>query len=195
MKRSRPSLHTDCLSLAVLVGLAITWAAEPRFYFPPAGQAIENQDPRKPQEVGLRPELVESVRNFIRNHPYRPRGEPRWALWRHGYLVHVDGDFHRPVDVASLRKTWHALTVGAAIKQGKIPSLDQPISVYETDLRGNDALATWRHVITQSAGFDYPYGDFPDFKPGEMWTYSDLNPIRLCSALAKVYGKQSYHDH
>ena len=71
----------------------------------------------------------------------------------------VEGDFHRAVDVASLRKTWHAMTVGAVIKQRKIRSLDEPISRYETDLTGADAAATWRSVITQSSGFDYPYSD------------------------------------
>jgi len=189
----------------ILTGLAVLWTSAAgaastatqsvRFYFPPPGQAIENQDRRRPDEVGLNPAVIDQLRAFIGEHPDRGRrSAPRWALWRHGHLVHVEGDFHQRVDVASLRKTWHALTVGAAIRQGKIPSLDQKISAFETDLTGNDADATWRHVITQSAGFDYPYDDHPDFKPGEMWTYSDHNPVRLCRALARVYGKKDYHD-
>ncbi|MGH9847972.1 MAG: hypothetical protein ACREEM_55505, partial [Blastocatellia bacterium] len=54
---------------------------------------------------------------------------------------------------------------------------------------------TWRHVITQTSGFDYPYGDFPAYKPGEIWTYSDKNPRQLCNALARVYGKKDYRDN
>ena len=118
----------------------------------------------------------------------------RWALWRHGHLVHVEGDFNRKTKVKSLRKTWHALTVGAAIKQGRIASIDQKISVWLNDLAGKDALATWRQVMTQTSGFDYPYGNHPAYEPGDMWTYSDKNPKHLCNALARVYDKKDYCD-
>lgn len=166
-----------------------------RMHFPPPGSAIENHDPRKPQDVGLDPGVIERINTFIAAHPYtRSRVQPRWALWRYGRLVHVEGDFHRTVDVASLRKTWHAMIVGAAIQQEKIPSLDQKVSEYLPELHGNHAGATWRHVITQSAGFDYPYGDYPAYQPGKMWTYSDWNLVHLCNALARVYGRQAYHD-
>ena len=47
----------------------------------------------------------------------------------------------------------------------------------------------------QAAGFDYPYGNYPDYKPGEMWTYSDWNPVHLCNALANVYGKKDFSDN
>ena len=151
-------------------------------YFPPTGQDIDAQDQRSPQKVGLDPELLNELRGKA----------SRWALWRHGYLVHVEGDFNQKTEVASLRKTWHALTVGAAIKQGKIPSYHQKISKWNKELTGNDAEATWWHVMTQSSGFDYPYNDYPDYKPGKMWTYSDHNPYHLCHALAKAYGKKNY---
>lgn len=175
--------------MVALAGLLATHATADRvpqaIYFPPPGEGFDRQSPHKPEAAGINPALVEKLKG---------KGA-RWALWRHGYLLHVEGDFNYVQRVASLRKTWHALTVGAAIKQGRIPSLDQKISVHETDLKGNDALATWRHVITQSSDFDYPYGNYPDFKPGEMWTYSDANPLRLTDALAKVYGKKDHRDN
>jgi hypothetical protein len=165
-------------------------------YFPPAGQKMENQDRRTAGQVGIAPDVAQKINTYIKEHPYASaRGTPRWALWRHGHLVHVQGDFHQTVDVASLRKTWHAMIVGAAIKQGRIPSYRQKLSAWVPDLAGNDAEATWWHVMTQSAGFDYPYGNYPDYKPGEMWTYSDLNLICLCNALARVYGKKDFHDN
>jgi CubicO group peptidase (beta-lactamase class C family) len=157
---------------------------EPALYFPPPGEGLEQQDVRRPEEVGLDPGVIEGLRGTA----------ARWALWRHGYLVHVEGEFNKSVHVASLRKTCHALTVGAAIQQGKIPSWDQKISVWETELKGFHADATWWHVMTQSSGFDYPYGDYPAFRPGEIWTYSDKNPLHLTNALAKVYGKAGYED-
>jgi CubicO group peptidase (beta-lactamase class C family) len=204
---SKRALRTILLSVLVLSGAwycpALCLAAEAPsgkragngLYFPPAGKSIENQDQKAPQEVGLDPDLVSRINRYIRENPYTQRKvRPRWALWRHGYLVHVEGDFHKATDVASLRKTWHAMIVGAAIKQGRIPSLRQKISTWLPELKGNDAEATWWHVLTQSAGFDYPYGHYPDYKPGQMWTYSDWNLVHLCNALARVYGKKDFRD-
>jgi CubicO group peptidase (beta-lactamase class C family) len=105
----------------------------------------------------------------------------------------VHGDFNYKQDVASNRKTWHALTVGAAIQRNRIAGIDEKLSRWNPELKGNDALATWRHVITQSSGFDYPYANYPDFRPGQMWTYSDLNLIQLNRALARVWGLPDYH--
>jgi CubicO group peptidase (beta-lactamase class C family) len=160
---------------------------ESRIYFPPPGQSLDNQNQRSPEEVGLSDQIVDRLKAKA------PNG--RWALWRHGYLVHVEGDFHAKSEVKSLRKTWHALTVGAAVKQGKVPSLDQKLSVWNPELKGTHAAATWRHVITQTSGFDYPYADWPAQEPGRMWTYSDKNPRQLCNALARVYGRRDYRDH
>lgn len=161
-------------------------AEPPRFYFPPSGESIQQQDRRSPGEVGLKPDVVKKLESRA--------GSGRWALWRYGRLVHVEGDFNRKTEVKSLRKTWHALTVGAAIGQGKIPSIDQKISVWASELTGKHARATWRHVMTQTSGFDYPYGDHPAYEPGKMWTYSDKNPKHLCNALARVYGRKDSRD-
>jgi CubicO group peptidase (beta-lactamase class C family) len=154
-------------------------------HYPPRGNSLAQQAVRAPAQVGLNPAVIDELRGKAL----------RWALWRYGYLVHVEGDFNHRQDVASLRKTWHAMTVGAALKQGRIPSLQQKLVTWVPELTGDRALATWWHVITQSSGFDYPYDDYPAYKPGEMWTYSDKNPRVLCTALAHVYGKKDYHDH
>lgn len=182
-------LRIPCVSLILTLVLArggVGGAADGRFYFPPPGESFKEQDRRSPGDVGLRSEVVEELKSHMKSE--------RWALWRHGYLVHVEGDFNRNTEVKSLRKTWHALTVGAAIKQGRIPSIDQRISVQCNELAGKHANATWRHVITQTSGFDYPYEDYPGYGPGEMWTYSDKNPRHLCNALARVFGKKDYSD-
>jgi hypothetical protein len=151
----------------------------PGYYFPPPGETLEFQDQRLPGEVGLSEEIIQALTGRA----------TRWALWRHGYLVHVEGDFNSRLEVKSLRKTWHALTVGAAIQQGRLSSYDEYISQYVEGLEGNDALATFWHVVTQTSGFDYPGCDDPnDYLPGEIWTYSDYNPYYLNRALAEVYG-------
>ena len=141
-------------------------------------------------------DVLSRVGAYLSAHPETSR-PLRWALWRHGTLLGHEGDFDAVVDVASLRKTWHAMVVGAALLQGRIPSLDQEIRewVPEIDGQGAKGRATWRHVITQTSGFDYPYGEYPAYAPGEMWTYSDLNLVHLCNALARVYGKRDFHDN
>lgn len=159
-----------------------------QFYFPPPGQSLDRQQRRKLAQVGLLPEVISKLRASSATR------KGRWALWRHGYLVHVQGAFNTNVEVKSLRKTWHALAVGAALHQKRIPSLDQKISIWNKSLQGKDADATWRHVMTQTSGFDYPYGDYPAYKPGEMWTYSDKNPKHLCNALARAFGRKDYRD-
>ncbi len=185
--RSRDAENTAFKLLAEACVIATNAPAKGGMFFPPPGEAMTNQARRQPAEVGLNEEIISALKSHA--------SKGRWALWRDGYLVHVEGNFNQKQDVASLRKTWHALTVGAAIQQGKIPSYSQKISVWNKELTGLHAEATWWHVITQTAGFDYPYGDYPAFKPGEMWTYSDKNPRVLCNALARVYGKKDFQDH
>lgn len=176
-------------SLVLALAFAVNClAAAEGWYFPPPGESLEQQDRRAPDAVGLKPAIVEQLQGT----------GSRWALWRHGYLVHVEGDWNKKQDVASLRKTWHALTVGAAIGQGKIPNYHQLVRTWYPDLNGRDASATWWHVITQSSGFDYPHPDYPDVgdpAPGAVWTYTDKNPRVLCNALARLYGKTDFRDN
>jgi CubicO group peptidase (beta-lactamase class C family) len=153
-------------------------------YFPPPGETLEYQDRRTPEEVGLDPEIIPALSGEASN------WFSRWALWRHGYLVHVKGNFNDTYEVKSVRKTVHALTVGAALHQGVLSSYDELVSDYVSGLTGNDAAASFWHVMNQSSGFDYPgCGDPTDYLPGEMWTYSDYNPVYLNMALAAAYGK------
>ena len=162
-------------------------AADARgWYFPPPGEGLEQQQRRSPREVGLRDELIAALQGKA----------SRWALWRHGYLVHVEGDWNKTQDVASLRKTWHAMTVGAAIQQGRIPTYCQPVRQWVEN--PGDERVTWWHLITQTSALDYPHAAHPDVgdpAPGEVWTYSDKNPRLLCNALARVYGKTDFQDN
>lgn len=166
--------------------------------FPPAGHGLETWTRATPADAGFDDSVVDLIQAYVDANPNpSPRCSPRWAIWRDGRLVHaqVDArdDFTQTIDVASLRKTWHALIVGAAVQQGRIPSIDQPIGEW-IDVDERHAGATWRQVMIQAAGFDYPYGDYPAYAPGEMWTYSDLNLFHLCNALAAVYGKEDFYD-
>jgi hypothetical protein len=150
-------------------------------YFPPAGESLSSQSHKSPAEVGLGDSVVADLSAVIT--------AGRWALWRHGYLVHVDGDFNDNDEVKSLRKIIHAATVGVAIRRGFVPSLDQAVSAWNPELTGLDANATWLHVMTQTSAFDEP-----TLAPGSLWAYSDANPLQLCCALARVWGRKDYTD-
>ncbi len=200
MKIYRPVIYfIAALSVAVLFNSCGTNKIKGNeMFFPAPGQGLDKQKMKSPQEMGINPDVIDQIKQYTIDNPWTtgPRAkEVRWALWRNGFLVHLEGDFGKIINVASLRKTWLAMAVGAAIKQGKIPSIDQKISIWLPELKGIHAEATWRHVMSQSAGFDYPFENFPAFKPGEMWTYSDWNPMYLSLALARVYGKKDYHDN
>ena len=134
-----------------IVSLAPGARAAEQLYFPPPGESLDVQSRRSPVEAGFDPAVLGELEGAA----------SRWALWRNGYLIHVKGDFNQVQEIASNRKTWHALTVGAAVKQGKIPSYRQKISVWNKELTGKHAEATWRHVITQSAGFRLPLRRVP----------------------------------
>jgi len=167
----------------------------PRYYFPPPGHGLSTQQRQDPAALGFTPEIKARLAEYLHAHrDSRVTTDQRWALWRHGYLAEVAGDFTAVEDVYSLRKTWHAMTVGAAWGQGRIPSLDQPLGEWLPDLPPRHAGATWRHVLTQSSGYDYPHGDHPAYLPGVMWTYSDWNLVRLGHALARVYGRRDFYD-
>ena len=136
-----------CLLLFLVTATA--FGAEPHdrvfdgIYFPPAGRSMKNQDRRKPKEVGFDTAVVDRINAFVAENPYtRRKVTPRWALWRHGRLVHLQGDFKKTVDVASRRKKRHAQIVGAAIKQKLISSHHQPIRPWLPEIKGNDARAT-----------------------------------------------------
>ncbi|MGH9843728.1 MAG: hypothetical protein ACREEM_33750 [Blastocatellia bacterium] len=159
-------------------------AARKHFYFPPPGEELDKQQQVRPEQAGLNPAVIEQLKGKA----------ARWALWRHGYLVHVEGDFNQAVHVASLRKTWHALTVGAAIKQGRIPSLDQKINAagrgkgwetpalwplnaaeYQRMERVLDDLARRRLIVFPFAGFLGRASNFPrDPKEQELYLRSTL---------------------
>jgi CubicO group peptidase (beta-lactamase class C family) len=154
------------------------------FYYPRSGGGIDSQELATPDSVDLRSNVIQALQGSA----------DRWALWRNGRLVHVEGDLAKTVEVKSLRKTWHAMTVGAFIQDGLISSIHDPIGRWCPELKGLHARATWWHVLTQSSGFDYPHGDYSDFEPGEIWTYSDKNPHHLCNALARVHGLDGYAE-
>lgn len=117
----------------------------------------------------------------------------RWALFRWGRLIHVQGNFNEVVpDLKSARKTIHGMNIGALMQLGAIKTssgglCDNGASTANQDgcLNRNvwstwgsqlgitvpDQTATLRHVLTQTSTF----ADSGK-TPGQEWHYSDCNP-------------------
>ncbi|MBF0432011.1 MAG: DNRLRE domain-containing protein [Fibrobacteria bacterium] len=168
------STHTmKNLAAEVQKRLPVPTASTQGFYFPPKGESVSNQSQDKsPADLGLKAGITSIS------------GPSMYAIWRHGHLVKLKGDFNTTWEIKSARKTIHAALVGTAILKGKIPGIDQKMSEWNTDLTGNDKDATWKHVMTQTTTFDYDTK-----KPGDEWCYSDANPLQLCRALTKAWGE------
>jgi CubicO group peptidase (beta-lactamase class C family) len=161
-------------------GLLKTLLLNEGIHFPQPGEGIQFQDQRTPEEVGLSPTIIEDVDKVI--------AQGRWAIWRYGYLVHIEGDFNANSEVRSLRKTFFALAVGSALQSQRIPSIDQSLS--HLNLQTNNQKLTWHHLLNQTSGL---YS--AQLTPGEEWAYHDFNPYLLCQALSSIYGKSSYEDN
>jgi CubicO group peptidase (beta-lactamase class C family) len=145
--------------------------------FPPAREAMAAQLRKSPEAAGLRPGIIEALQ--------RAMPEGHWALWRHGYLLHVEGDFQRSIEIKSAAKAIHAVLVGATLEQGRIFSVDDDVADFVPALRGSGV--TWRHLLTQTAGLHEP-----DLPPGRRFVYHETNPEMLCEALARVWGRAGY---
>lgn len=110
----------------------------------------------------------------------------------------------------SMAKSLTSLCIGAAIKEGKIKSTEEPISNYFTEFKGSDI--TIKDLLTMSSGIDFgeSYGDPFGFmakayygtnvydltlskkqnKPaGTEWKYQGGNTLLLSFIIEKATGK------
>ena len=66
-------------------------------YFPPAGSGLELQKPIGASDAGLKSAVTDELAEYFAACP-TPGSEQRWALWREGRLVHLEGDFALALD-------------------------------------------------------------------------------------------------
>jgi CubicO group peptidase (beta-lactamase class C family) len=107
------------------------------------------------------------------------------------------GNQKRRYDLKSTTKAIGVTTLGLALKDGKIESLDDPAAKYHPSIgippRSNIKTGwlddiTLFHLASQTAGFDKP-GGYTEllFEPGTKWSYSDGGPNWLAECLTLVY--------
>ncbi|MFQ5808108.1 MAG: serine hydrolase [Armatimonadota bacterium] len=114
----------------------------------------------------------------------------RGCVVRHGYMVYTWGDASKRGDVASAAKPWYSHFLFKAVEEGKIASLDDPVSTVEPRLNDinvalghKDRKITWRHLANQTSC----YGVADD--PGTAFDYNDWQMALFWDSLfLKVYG-------
>lgn len=136
---------------------------------------------RDPAEVGMDPEKLAALADYTGG---------RGCVVRHGYMIYSWGSQSRRDYVYSAEKPWYAHFLWKALEDGKIPSLDQKVNVWEprlndinADLGYKDCNITWRHLANQTSC--YGVRD----NPGEAFNYNDYQMALFWDTLfLKVYG-------
>jgi CubicO group peptidase (beta-lactamase class C family) len=131
------------------------------------------------------------------------------------YEGYFNGAGHDTVETSmSMAKSVLSALVGIAIDQGRIGSVDDPITKYVPELLGRDwrfGQVTLRHLLTMTSGLRYeegggPWGDdtatyyAPDLRalalegteivepPGRRFHYNNYNPLLVGLALERATG-------
>ncbi|HEX5729202.1 serine hydrolase [Microbacterium sp.] len=144
------------------------------------------------------PASLDQVRAVLVN----VEGETRIAHYRHGF---TDGDYGH---VFSVTKSVLSILVGIAIADGLILDIDQPLAEllpkHRQAMSGETGKVTLRHLMTMSGGFREIPGGFvwdesaksgssfievllkqrQEFKPGEIYWYSDASAHLVAAVLA-----------
>jgi CubicO group peptidase (beta-lactamase class C family) len=114
------------------------------------------------------------------------------------YRPRIDPD--EPADVHSVTKSLTSILVGIALGQGKLKSLDQPISDFlpevlapAVDARARDI--TIRHLLTMTAGFDPAAGNKLGNAPplSDLWVWSLYRPMLAAPGERFSYDNESPH--
>jgi CubicO group peptidase (beta-lactamase class C family) len=96
----------------------------------------------------------------------------------------------------SASKTVIGLLIGIAIEEGKIPSVDEPVSTFIPEFETNGrAHLTIRHLLTMSAGFDWQEsGKNPLSEAAEGYYGSDLYGLVTRLRIIETPGKKFHYQ-
>jgi len=122
------------------------------------GQAWQRQSP---DQVGLRTDKLEELSRLVGG---------RGCVIRFGYLIYSWGDISVSEDIASAVKPLISHLLLTAVQEGRLRSVDDPVSNVEPRLRAlqRDSIPiTWRHLASQTSGYGLIEA------PGTAWAYND----------------------
>lgn len=145
-------------------------------------------------------------------------GSVALLVWHKGALQyeHYGDGFDRTsrTDPASMHKSVMALLIGAAIADGTLPSVDEPVATYLTEWASDDrAKVTIKHLLQMTSGMyrdpfsPSPFGatmklnlgtEITDMTlsqtvrkaPGEEFDYNNFNPQTLSIVLERATGQR-----
>jgi CubicO group peptidase (beta-lactamase class C family) len=166
--RAGRSLRCDLLLVAL--PLSAQAAANANLVFP--GKSWEQ---RPPIEVGLD---VAKLDQFATN----VGGDG--CIIKNGYLVKFWGEQTTHKWWASASKPVLSTLLLLAVQEGKLPSVDAPVSSVGWQLSAKDSSMTFRHLANMVSG--YACGE----APGAAWAYNDFAIQLYARSLEKVF-KQS----
>lgn len=139
--------------------------------------------------------------------PFKPRGDMAGVIVRGGYIVAEWGDPFRTDMTFSVTKSFVSTTVGLALMDGKIASLDEPVGRYVTTGEfesGLNAKITWDHLLRQTSDWEGTLWGKPDWadrppkdlaayrtrkhnEPGTSYKYNDVRVNLLALAALHVW--------
>lgn len=98
-------------------------------------------------------------------------------------------DAHTQFNVASVRKTYLALAISLLIEQGRIGSVDDPISWYLDKLPECTENVTVRHLLTHTHGLMEREGQLiQEFPAGRGWAYRNTGIEMLFKIVFRLTG-------
>lgn len=140
-------------ALLTLVTLSCRTPAKPLVHFP--GKSWEQ---REPASLGLNAAKLDQLSRQLGG---------RGCVVKDGYVVKAWGDQAQVSDVLSSAKPVLSTLLFFAIEEGRVKSVDQPISDFGWELKKKDRGITFRHLGAMNSGYARPEGT------GEAWAYND----------------------
>jgi CubicO group peptidase (beta-lactamase class C family) len=163
----------------------------------------------EPEKMGLDARALERHRE----HAQRSGADAVLVVYK-GRIVSewYSARYKEPIVTMSSVKSWTGLLVGMLIEDGKIKSVDDPVSDYLPEWKeGAKAKVTVRHLLTMTSGLKRRLGTEPGpdqsvgfaptdkndfvlklpltYKPGERWEYSNEGVQLLSPLLDKAAGR------
>jgi len=139
--------------------------------------------------------------------PFKPRGDMTGVILRGGYLVAEWGEPQRVDMTYSVTKSFVSTTVGLALMDRLIGSLNEPVGHYVTTGEfdsGWNAKITWDHLLRQTSDWEGTLWGKPDWadrppkdiaayrtrkhnEPGTSYKYNDVRVNLLALASLQVW--------
>lgn len=216
------------LALALSLPLAAALAApSTKTYFPPAG----DWEHKSPAALGIdKAKLDEAIAYASAHETERAQdfsdqqqtfGQPLGSLPTKraatngvviykGYVVAEFGDTHFVDPTYSVAKSMLSTVAGVAVRDGRIPDLNQPVGQLVQDggyASAHNAAITWKHHLQQESEWEGSmWGKNADFigreafgagerkprqfgAPGSYYEYNDARINRFALSLLRVFGK------